>query len=234
MDLDQLREEQRYLASQIESPTESVWLVPHSIVFGVDIQYVEDTAFVAMAAYNMKGNLLETFVFKTGAGMEYHPGYFCFREGPPLLRMIRKIIATQNLIPDVLLIDGHGVAHPRQLGVASYIGLKTNIPTIGIAKRALLPYEGELDIARGSQLPIYKHNSERQKVSNEMVGVVLRTQDDVKPVFISSGYEVPLHQAINLTLQFSDPYRICNPIRTADHAARAYAKGENLPGVIIL
>jgi deoxyribonuclease V len=226
MDLDQLEEEQAYLAKQIYIPQEEIDIHPYSIIFGVDIQYVEETAYVAMAAYSHSGKLLETFALETATGMEYVPGYFCFREGPPILRTIRKILATQNLIPDLMLIDGHGIAHPRRLGVASYVGLQTNIPTIGIAKKALLHYEGDLAPSRGSHLDI--------RLNNETVGAVLRTQDDIKPVFVSPGYKISLQQSIDITLNFSNPYRLANPIRSADQAARAYAKGETIEGGIIL
>lgn len=226
MDLEQLEAEQAYLAKQIYIPTEAIDIHPYSVIFGVDIQYVEETAYVAMSAYGPSGQHLNTFALETVTGMEYLPGYFCFREGPPILRTIRKILATQNLIPDVLLIDGHGIAHPRQFGVASYVGLQTNIPTIGIAKKALLHYDGELGSERGSSIDITQNG--------QTLGAVLRTQDDIKPVFVSPGYKISIQQSIQLTLDFSDPYRLANPIRSADHAARAYAKGKDLEGIIIL
>lgn len=226
MDLEQLEEEQAYLAKQVYIPTDYLDIHPYSVIFGVDIQYEGETAYVAMSAYSSLGEHLDTFALETVTGMEYLPGYFCFREGPPILRTIRKILATQNLIPDVLLIDGHGIAHPRQFGVASYVGLQSNIPTIGIAKKTLLHYDGELAPERGSHLDIVQNG--------KVLGAVLRTQDDIKPVFVSPGYKISLQQSIQLALDFSDPYRLANPIRSADQAARAYAKGKDLKDIIIL
>lgn len=226
MDLDFLRGEQEWLAKQVVIRTEKQIFQPHDVLFGVDIQYVEEEAFCAVSAYQFNGTHLDTFVLKTQTGMEYRSGFFCFREGPPVLRTIRKILAHKNLIPQLIVIDGHGIAHPRKLGIASWIGVKTNIPTIGVAKRPLLKYEGVLGIERGSTLPIFRKGQE--------VGRVLRTQTDIKPVYVSPGYKISLAQSNEIILNFSPKYRISNPIRIADQVARSFAKGDKLPNVTIL
>lgn len=226
LDLDLLRDEQEWLAKQVVISEEKQLFQPKDVLFGVDIQYVGEEAFCAISAYQFNGTHLDTFVLKTQTGMEYRSGFFCFREGPPVLRTIRKILAHQSLIPQLIIIDGHGIAHPRKLGIASWIGVKTNIPTIGVAKRPLLKYEGILEIERGSTLPIFREGQE--------VGSVLRTQTDIKPVYVSPGYEITLAQSNKIVLDFSPKYRISNPIRMADQVARAFAKGEKLPNVTIL
>ncbi len=217
-DLEFLDEEQNWLAHQVHILDKNIDFAPTDILFGIDIQYVDEMAFVAIAVYQFNGQYIDTFVYQTVTGMEYIPGYFCFREGPPILRTIRKVLSKKNIIPKLIVIDGHGLAHPRKLGVACFIGLKTNIPTIGIAKRTLLQYEGTLAKERGSTLPIY--------IKNEKVGVVLRTQTNVKPVFVSPGYKISPPQATEIALKISDEYRISSPIRKADHAARNLAKGQ--------
>lgn len=218
MDWDFLREEQEWLAKQVYIPTEEQIFAPQELLFAIDIQYVEEEAYCAVAVFSFAGRHINTFVYKTQTGMEYKAGFFCFREGPPVLRTIRKILNTQHIVPSLIIIDGHGIAHPRGLGVASWIGVKTNIPSMGIAKRALLKYDGELQEERGATLPILRHQ--------KTVGHVLRTQQAVKPVFVSPGYKISLEQATYIALNFSPDYRISNPIRLADHAARNYAKGE--------
>lgn len=226
LDLDLLRDEQEWLAKQVVISEEQQLFQPKDVLFGVDIQYVGEEAFCAISAYQFNGTYLDTFVLKTQTGMEYLSGFFCFREGPPVLRTIRKILAHQNLIPQLIIIDGHGIAHPRKLGIASWIGVKTNIPTIGVAKRPLLKYEGILEIERGSTLSILREGQE--------VGSVLRTQADIKPVYVSPGYKMSLAQSNKIILNCSPKYRISNPIRMADQMARAFAKGEKLPNVTIL
>jgi len=187
LDLDLLRDEQEWLAKQVVISEEQQLFQPKDVLFGVDIQYVGEEAFCAISAYQFNGTYLDTFVLKTQTGMEYLSGFFCFREGPPVLRTIRQILAHQNLIPQLIIIDGHGIAHPRKLGIASWIGVKSNIPTIGVAKRPLLKYEGILEIERGSTLPIFREGQE--------VGTVLRTQIDIKPVYVSPGYKMSLAQS---------------------------------------
>jgi len=226
MDLDFLRDEQKWLAKQVIISEDEQVFKPHDVLFGVDIQYVGEEAFCAISAYQFNGTHLDTFVLKTQTGMEYVSGFFCFREGPPVLRTIRQILNKQNLIPQLIIIDGHGIAHPRKLGIASWIGVKTNIPTIGVAKRPLLKYEGTLGVERGSILPIFREGQE--------VGSVLRTQTDIKPVYVSPGYKISLAQSNKIILQFSPKYRISDPIRIADQIARGFAKGNKLPTTTIL
>lgn len=226
MDLDFLRDEQKWLAKQVVISEEEHNFQAQEVLFGVDIQYVGEEAFCAISAYQFNGTHLDTFILKTETGMEYVSGFFCFREGPPVLRTIRKILNIKNLIPQLIIIDGHGIAHPRTLGIASWVGVKTNIPTIGVAKRPLLKYDGDLGIERGSTLPIFNKGLE--------VGSVLRTQTDIKPVYVSPGYNMSLAQSNKIILDFSPKYRISNPIRIADQVARAFAKGERMPNVTVL
>jgi deoxyribonuclease V len=134
-------------------------------------------------------------------------------------------LQRKNLLPSLLVIDGHGIAHPRGLGIACWVGLKTNLPSIGIAKRPLLHYAGDLEENRGAQLPIW-HN-------NKIVGHALRTQDSIKPIYISPGYRVSIQQATDIALALSPNYRLAEPIRTADHIARAFAKGEAVNAVVL-
>jgi len=226
MDLDFLQDEQKWLARQVVIPNGFQDFQSKDILFGIDIQYVGEQAFCAVSVHHFNGHHIQTFLIKSQTGMQYISGFFCFREGPPVLRAIRRILATQNIIPKLIIIDGHGIAHPRKLGVASWVGVKTNIPSIGIAKRPLLQYEGELNIERGATLPIL--------YNNKKVGSVLRTQKETKPVFVSPGYKISIDQATKIALDTSPSYRISNPIRIADQAARAFAKGKKMPEVIVL
>ncbi|MCH2020931.1 MAG: endonuclease V [Saprospiraceae bacterium] len=226
MELDFLEDEQELLARQIIIPKGFQTFKPTDILFGIDIQYVKETAFCAVSVNHFNGHHIQTFLVKTKTGMPYVSGFFCFREGPPVLRTIRKILNTQNVIPKLIIIDGHGIAHPRKLGVASWVGLKTNIPSMGIAKRPLLQYKGEPDLERGATLPIF--------FQKKQVGAMLRTRTNTKPVFVSPGFKISIDQATKIALEHSPSYRIANPIRLADQAARTYAKGKKMAQVIVL
>jgi len=189
----------------------------------LDIQYKNQTAFVGLDIQRYSGERIATYVSQTTVDIEYVPQFFCFREGPPLLETINRVQQQFNLTPKLLITDGHGIAHPRRFGVACWLGVQTQLPVIGCAKQTLLDYQGVLDDQRGSSLAVW--------LNNEPVGNVLRTQNGVKPVYVSPGHQINLTTATNIILHLSPKYRLCEPLRRADQAARAYAKGKTLPGV---
>ncbi len=215
------------LAKLQEQWATEVIISPHyvpqdeDVIFSLDIQYVGDTAFVALDVQYYSGELIGTYTDESEVEMPYVPQFFCFREGPPLLKIVKKVQEDFKLKPDVLIVDGHGIAHPRRFGVACWLGVQTNLPTIGCAKQTLLDYQGILGEQRGCTLPVF--------LENEEVGKVLRTQEAVKPVFVSVGHKMDLITATDMILNLASRYRICEPLRRADQAARAYAKGKKIP-----
>lgn len=195
-------------------PTENDYII------SFDIQYNNDLGYVAIDIIKYPDKQIGIFTHKTTVTHEYEPGFFSFREGPLLLAALNKLktIITDIVYSSLLIIDGHGIAHPRKFGVASYLGVKTGLPTIGVGKRTLLKYDGTLAEARGSTLPIY--------LKDEIVGKVLRTQDSTNPVFVSTGHKIHLDIACEIALHFAANYKNLDTIRRADMAARAFAKGE--------
>ncbi len=216
MNLKKLSNLQQQLAKQVIISNEDHRFKPNDLIFSLDIQYKDNIAFVAVDIQTYAGEIIGTYVEKTSVDMEYIPQFFCFREGPPLLEVIRLVQTKFNLIPDLLIVDGHGIAHPRRFGVACWLGVETNLPVIGCAKRSLLPYQGILAEKRGSCLAVF--------LKQEIVGKVLRTQDNVKPVFVSVGNQINLNTAKNVILQLTPKYRICEPLRRADQMARVISK----------
>lgn len=218
---------QNTLAAQVIIPTQrklSYKPSTNDYIFSFDIQYENNYGYVAIDIIKYPNIQIGTFTHKASVTEEYEPGFFSFREGPLLLAALDKFqtIVTDIVFPNLLIIDGHGIAHPRKFGVASYLGVKTGLPTIGVGKRTLLKYDGILAEARGSTLPIYLNN----EVNDEIVGKVLRTQDNTKPVFVSNGHKVHLDIACEIALHFAPNYKNLDTIRRADMAARAFAKGE--------
>ena len=154
----------------------------------------------------------DRFILTDSIQFPYIPGFLSFREAPVLLKLIEKHFH----LADIFIFDGHGVAHPRGLGIASHIGVLTEIPSIGCAKKKLvgnyiLP---EPDKGTRSDL-IYK---------NEIVGTVLRTRFNVKPVFVSVGHMVNLDQATELILNCTTRYRLPEPTRLAHKIVSEYRK----------
>ncbi len=216
MDLKYLANLQKEWAPKVVIPPDNAGYVPQSddVIFSLDIQYDGDTAFVGLDVQRYAGEVIGTYVGQSSVDVPYVPQFFCFREGPPLLEMINAV--QQHFSPDVLICDGHGIAHPRRFGVACWLGVQTNLPVIGCAKQTLLDYQGVLGEKRGSCLPVW--------LENEKVGTVLRTQNGVKPIFVSAGHQITLATATRMILHLAPKYRLCEPLRRADQAARAYAK----------
>ena len=136
----------------------------------------------------------------------YIPGLLAFREGPAIIETFKKI---KNK-PDLIMIDGQGLAHPRFFGIACHVGVLLNIPSIGVAKKKLFGEYAEPARLKGNW------NELKNKTSNETIGAVVRTKDYVKPVFVSIGNKIDLASSVKLVLNCSRGYRIPEPTRQAD------------------
>lgn len=213
---------QREFSRKVIVPSREESFIPsndNELIFSLDVQYVGEEGFVALDVMSFGGDHLGIFVCRQRTTFPYIPQFFSFREAPLLLNIIRAVQRQKGLQPALLLIDGHGLAHPRKFGIASHVGVEMNLPTIGCAKETLLRYAGELDERRGNTLPVL--------LGEEEVGRVLRTQNGKNPVFVSVGHLIELGVACDIVLNVSSAYRISEPLRRADMAARAFARGEN-------
>ena len=133
----------------------------------------------------------------------YIPGLLSFREAPACLEAVEKL--SHN--PDMFIVDGQGIAHPRRLGLAAHLGVIFAKATIGCAKSRLCGQFVEPGIEKGS----YSYLTDR----DEKIGAVLRTRKNVKPVFVSVGNKYLLKDAINITLACAVKYRLPEPTRLA-------------------
>ena len=145
--------------------------------------------------------------------MPYIPGLLSFREMPALLGAFNKL----QQWPDLIFVDGMGIAHPRGIGIASHLGLWLQIPTIGVAKKKLVGTydENALGTEFGSHVPL--------TYQDKIIGVVLRTRANVKPLFVSSGHMISLETSINYVLSCCKGYRLIEPIRYADKLSKGHA-----------
>lgn len=134
----------------------------------------------------------------------YIPGFLSFREGPVIIDAL-KSLKTQ---PDVVIFDGQGIAHPKGLGIASHIGVLFDVPSVGCAKSKLIGYYKEPGRRKGDLTPLI--------FNGEIKGAVLRTKDNVNPVFVSPGHRVDLNTSIKIVLECSGEFRIPEPLRRAD------------------
>ena len=146
-------------------------------------------------------------VARRPASFPYIPGLLSFREIPALLDALAKL----GELPDLLLCDGQGLAHPRRFGLACHLGVLTGIPSIGVAKSLLVGEHGPLPQARGAWRPLVH--------KGEVVGAALRTRAGVAPVYVSIGHKVSLATAIDYVLACAPKYRLPETTRAAHRLA---------------
>ncbi len=144
----------------------------------------------------------------------YIPGLLSFRESPILLKAFAEIKSN----PDAIILDAQGIAHPRGIGLASHIGLLLDKPSIGCAKTRLVGDYSEIGEEVGSYSPL--------TVKDRVVGAVLRTRKNVKPVFVSPGHKIDLNTSIDLVLKSGCGYRLPEPVRQAHNLVKKTATGK--------
>jgi deoxyribonuclease V len=183
---------------------------PIQYVAGVDMGFLEDGTMcrAAVAVLSFPDlQVVETSLAYRPTSFPYIPGFLSFREIPAILDALEKI----KNIPDIILCDGQGIAHPRRLGIACHLGVLVDIPTIGVAKSLLIGNHAELPEVRGSWQPLIH--------KGETVGAVLRSRTGVKPLYVSSGHRISLPTAIDYVLRCTPKYRLPETTRIADKLA---------------
>jgi deoxyribonuclease V len=174
-------------------------------VAGVDAAFSDDHVFAAACLYRFPElTPLERRTAVRKLLFPYLPGFLAFREGPAIIAALK----TLQHKPDLILVDGQGISHPRRIGIASYVGVLLNIPTIGCAKSRLVGESEEPGNKKGNWSPLF--------LEGETIGAVVRTRDNVRPLFISPGHKIDVKSAVRLALSCLGNYRIPEPIRCAD------------------
>jgi deoxyribonuclease V len=209
---------QRQKLQQLWIPATGEGFLPQSqsLICTLDVQYFGQQAACAAQVQRLNGEELGIFTAVYPAEVPYYPSFFAFREGPILCQHIAAAAAHFNAHFDLCLIDGHGIAHPLKMGVATWVGIELGIPTVGCAKDSRLPYAGELGIERGCNLPIY--------LEQEQVGWALRSNKSIKPIFVSPGQGLSLSASLKVVEWVLGEFRIPEPLRKADQAVRCLAE----------
>jgi deoxyribonuclease V len=180
-------------------------------VAGVDVAYARDESLVCAGVAVIDAATLQPVEMRSAmrpVEFAYAPGLFAFRELPAVLQALAAV--TTPL--DLLICDGHGIAHPRRFGLASHLGVLLDLPCIGAAKSRLIGRHGELAGARGSSVPLMD--------GDEVIGAVLRTRCDVRPIYVSTGHRIGLASAVAWTLRLSPHYRVPESTRQADQLVK--------------
>jgi deoxyribonuclease V len=179
-------------------------------VAGVDVGFEDGGAITRAAAVLLDSQTLlpvADVVARQPTRMPYIPGLLSFRELPALLQALSELPES----PDLVFVDGLGVAHPRRLGIAAHLGVVTGLPTIGVAKSILVGTHDEVGPQRGDRQPL--------EYKGEVIGCVLRSKDRIRPLIISPGHRVSMATAPELVLAFGTKYRLPEPTRLADKLA---------------
>lgn len=207
---DEARRVQEVLAGQVRRVDE---VGPVRMVAGVDLAYPRTpsgviTGRAAVVVLTFPGlEIVEEHVATRPVTFPYIPGLLSFREAPIALAALQQV-RTQ---PDLLMVDGHGIAHPRRFGIASHLGVLLDLPTIGIAKSILVGEATEPGPLPGDAAPLMD--------GGESIGMALRTRLRSRPVYVSPGHRVSLEMAVSLVRQCTRGYRLPEPTRLADRLA---------------
>jgi deoxyribonuclease V len=184
------------------------------IVAGVDVSVRDGQARSAIVLLSFPElTPFEAATAERPATFPYIPGLLAFREGPVVLEALERL--TQR--PDVLIFDAQGLAHPRRMGLATHLGLLLDLPSVGCAKSRLCGEYTEPDARKGSWTQL--------RDGDHVIGAVVRTRDNVKPLFVSIGHRVDLEAAVALVLDCAPRYRLPETTRWAHRVAA----GASLP-----
>ncbi len=179
-------------------------------VVGLDMSAPDSDGVVTAAAVALAFPELEpvdSSIARMVPSMPYVPGLLSFRETPALAMALEGL----SVEPDLIIVDGHGAAHPRRFGIACHIGLVAQTPTIGCAKSILVGEYAELGQERGSRTPLMH--------KGEVIGMAVRTRTGVSPVFVSVGHMIELDCAVEWTLSVCNKFRLPETTRNAHNAA---------------
>ena len=179
-------------------------------VAGVDIGFeknytISKAAIVLLSFPELE--LVEKAIASIPTAFPYVPGYLSFREIPAILEAFPQLKIT----PDLILCDGQGLAHPRRFGLACHLGVLLDLPTIGVAKSLLIGKHEAVATSKGSYQPLID--------KEETIGVVLRSRDNVKPIYVSIGHKISLNTAIDYVMNCLTKYRLPETTRWADKLA---------------
>jgi deoxyribonuclease V len=182
-----------------------------NLIAGIDVGYdhardLAHASVVVMPLQTLKAiEQVQAFV---PVPFPYIPGLLSFREVPAILAALAQL----TNVPDLLMVDGQGIAHPRRMGIAAHLGVLLDIPSIGVAKSRLTGRFEMPGEKKGEKSPLM-HGTER-------LGTVLRSRDKVMPLFISPGHRVSVETATNITLRCLKRYRLPEPTRMADKLSK--------------
>ncbi|MHB0776636.1 deoxyribonuclease V [Halomonas sp. WWR20] len=211
---------QKKLAPRIER-SDRLGEVRH--IAGVDIGFEDDgttTRAVIVVMTYPELDIVDRVLHREPTRMPYIPGLLSFRELPAALEAFKRL----SVMPDLIMVDGMGIAHPRRLGIAAHLGLWLDRPTIGVGKSRLCGWHDDAPPAKGAWTPLHDRVRAEDPVGSReakeiTIGAVLRTREKIKPLYISTGHRVGLDTAVDWVMRCVTRYKLPEPTRQADRLA---------------
>ena len=195
---------QRRLAPLVDTSPLSGGVERVRTVAGLDVSVRGDRVRAAVVVVTLPHlGVVDQAVHEDDVAFPYVPGLLSFREVPAVLPALEKLKA----LPDVLMLDAQGRAHPRRMGLACHLGLLLDLPSLGVAKTRLVGRHAEPTDEKGASVSL-KHKGEE-------IGRVVRTRERIKPVFVSVGHRMALEEAVTLTMRCTTRYKLPEPTRLA-------------------
>lgn len=196
---------QQVLRRQVRPGAEDV---PLGLIAGIDVSYditnnLTRAVVVVLDAVTLT-HAVPPVATQIDTQFPYVPGLLSFREIPAIL----KALSFVEVRPDILMVDGHGIAHPRRLGIAAHLGVLMDMPAIGVAKKRLTGRYEEPAPEKGAMSPLTDRG--------ETIGMVLRSKDRIKPLFVSPGHRLSLVQSVAVVQACLTKYKLPEPTRLAD------------------
>lgn len=212
---------QKELQTQVSEEDGSA---PIRVIAGVEVAHSRFsdtlTAAVSLVSYPDMA-LIEQVTVEYRTKFPYIPGLLSFRECPAILRAFEQL----GTMPDLVLVDGPGVAHPHGLGVASHLGVLLGVPTIGCSRSSLVGSYVEPEVSAGSQTSLVWQG--------KVIGAVYRSKNRVAPLFISTGHGVSRQSAVKLVIECCQGYRLPEPTRHAYAALNSARLSQKAAGAAV-
>lgn len=180
------------------------------LLAGFDVGFEEQGTITRAAAVLLDADTLqplESPVARVATSMPYVPGLLSFRELPALV----AALAMLTRAPDLVFVDGQGIAHPRRLGIAAHFGVATGLATLGVAKKVLAGRHDDPGPAPGDRTPLIHRG--------EQIGWALRSKPRCNPLIVSPGHRISMDTSVEWVMRTLRGYRLPEPTRLADRLA---------------
>lgn len=193
MDLEKLRNEQNRLADKLLLVDN---IEGNTLIGAIATMYSGETIITAIIIYDTaKKAVVERVSASQEAALQHSPEFICFREGPTVMKAYEKITKK----PDFFFVEGTGILHPRKMGAVSYIGLLTDMPTIGVSSKQLFGQK----------------TGDTVSINKEVVAKIIPTREKANPLYISQGHKVSLKTAVEITKQYLQGHKLPEPLYIA-------------------